>query len=289
MVEIIVGELKSKFDTLFIFVSQIAYSRKHPIRIVQACKSLVGINPSNPSIVFLKWIERYLGGFNPSFDQPALDIKTALPEIMTYSHLKNLIVEKKEKDAHDYLGYLLQIAGPHHIAEYLIELAASQSAGGLLFCWSAIRSIQFVGEQDGYPILYHCISELIEQEKRDIKTNENSLERYEICCHQFQICDSKMVRSRTIIPYIDQLIKTIESTFIQSEFPYLPEKLIKMIHQEGVRGIHSYLNGIELEEIDLELVLMLDALRSVLKFSSLSHDKILSGMFISSGKKINAK
>ena len=282
-------ELKSRFDALFIFVSQVEYSRMHPIRVVQACKSLVGINPKNPPIVFLKWLERYLKGFKPGFNKPALKINTTSPEIITYSHLKNLIVDKKEKEAHDYLGYLLQIAGPNHIAEYLVELAASKSSGSLLFCWSAMRSIQFVGEQDGYPILYHCISRLLEEEEGIIESDGSSLKRYEICCHQFQIRDSEMVRMAKIIPYFDQLIKTIESNFMQSEFPDLPKNLKKMINQEGIRGIHLYLNGLKLEEINFELVLLLDALRSVLKFSGLSLDKILSGMFIKSGKNVNAE
>ena len=280
-------ELKSRFDALFTFVSQVEYSRTHPIRVVQACKSLVGINPENPPKVLLRWLERYLKCFNPSFNKPASDINEVSPEVITYSHLGNLIINKKQKEAYNYLGYLLQITGPNHIAEFLIELAASKSSGSLLFCWSAMRSIQFVGEQEGYPILYHCISRLLKEEEVIIESDGSALERYEICCHQFQIRESEMVRMAKIIPYFDQLIKTIESNFIQSEFPDLPEKLKKMINQEGIRGIHAYLNGLKLEGINFELVLLLDALRSVLQFSGLSLDKILSGMFIKSGKDVN--
>ena len=43
-----VDELKSRIDDLFVFASQVEYKGKHPLRIIQASKSLVGINLENP-------------------------------------------------------------------------------------------------------------------------------------------------------------------------------------------------------------------------------------------------
>ena len=171
------------------------------------------------------------------------------------------------------------MANPNHIAEYLIEIAASTSPGSLLFCWAAMRSILFSGAKDAYYMLYHCISRLLD-EKGGKDSNGTALERYEICCHQYQIRKYEMVRRVKIIYYFDQLIETTKSQFIQSEFPDIPEILKTMIDQEGVYGIHTYLYEIRSQQISIELVLLLDALRSILKFSDLSNEEIYSGIFL---------
>ena len=60
-------DIKSKMDDLFIFASQIKYSKDHPLRIIHACKSLIGINPDNPPYNILKWLEAYLNNYEPNF------------------------------------------------------------------------------------------------------------------------------------------------------------------------------------------------------------------------------
>ena len=62
------------------------------------------------------------------------------------------------------------MADPKHIAEFLMELSAQQTPGSFLFCWSAFRSLQFLGDKDGFPILYHCLSKIL-KETSDKKNN----------------------------------------------------------------------------------------------------------------------
>ena len=71
----------------------------------------------------------------------------------------------------------------------------------------------------------------------------------------------------------------IDPELMLSAFPKLPETLKKMIITEGVNGIHAYLYQLKLDDISEELLLRLDALRSALKFSGLSHVKILKIIF----------
>ena len=49
-------EIKSRMDDLFIFASQVQYGDKHPLRVVQASKSLIGINLESPPKGLLKWL-----------------------------------------------------------------------------------------------------------------------------------------------------------------------------------------------------------------------------------------
>ena len=86
----------------------------------------------------------------------------------------------------------------------------------------------------------------------------------------------EMVRKNKIMPHLNQLIKSIDSDIKELTFPQISKTLIKMIKSEGSHGIISYLATKKLNNITPDLILLLDALRSVLKFSGLSKDSILA-------------
>ena len=269
-------ELKSHMDTLFIFASRVPYSDMYPLRVVQASKSLIGINPDNPPKVLLKWLEEYIKKFEPNFEVPDLDSIQESPEVITYFRLNELITDGREKVSHEYLGFLLKSATPISVVESLIELAAEQSAYNLLYCWSALRSIQFVGEKEGYPLLYHCISNLVSG-----KTNvdESNLSGYEMLCHQYQIRKADMVRSSKIHPVLCQLLQSLPSDSCQFH-GWMPDTLITMIEDEGVAGIQNYICSLKSGQISEELIRKLDALRSVMLFSDYTVNKIIEGAFL---------
>ena len=87
-------DIKSRMDDLFLFSSQVQYGIKHPLRVVQASKSLIGINLDHPPRTLLKWLDKYVNDFTPSFVSPPLDNKNLSPETITYIHLEKLILSK---------------------------------------------------------------------------------------------------------------------------------------------------------------------------------------------------
>ena len=280
-----VRDIKSKIDDLFIFTSQVCYNNQHPLRTIHACKSLIGINPNNPPRILLKWLEEYMKNYKPNFQVLTMENLKELPEVITYSHLNELIAAGKKDESYEYLGFLLKSAGPSSIAEYLVELAVQISAANLLFCWSALRSIQFVGEQEGYPLLYHCISNLTEKEK---KSDENNLIEYEMHCHQFHIRKTEMVRSSKIVPLLEVLLQSLNPDMSQTMHGWIPETLTDMIQAEGVSGIQSYILTLKAGELSKEIILKLDALRSAILFSGFSLNEILTGTFIQTREIQNA-
>ena len=154
--------MKSRMDDLFIFASQVKFGDKHPLRVMQASKSLIGINLEDPSRQLLKWLDDYVKDFTPNFDPPSPSDQNLSLETITYTHFENLILHKKKSESKIYLTHLLQVADPRHIAEFLMEFSSQQTPGNFLFCWSAFRSLQFLGEKDGHHILYHCLSNILE-------------------------------------------------------------------------------------------------------------------------------
>ena len=104
------------------------------------------------------------------------------------------------------------------------------------------------------------------------------MEKYEIYCHQFQIRNCEMVRKAKIIPHLDRLVQSIEPKLLQSKFPHLPARLRKMIISDGSQGIICYLTSLKIEDISTELILLLDALRTILNFCDNQEDPILLGI-----------
>ena len=281
--------MKSRMDDLFIFSSQVPYGFKHPLRVVQASKSLIGINLENPPRNLLKWLDNYVKDFKPNFNPPfPLDQNMSL-ETITYTHLENLILHKKKSESKIYLTHLLQVADPVHIAEFLMELSAQQTPGSLLFCWSAFRSLQFLGDKDGYPILYHCLSNIIKEISDEKNNTKLLLEGGELYCHQFQIRKTDIIRKNKIIPHLDKMIRTIKQGLNQTYSFNIPKALGDSINKEGEKGILSYLAKLKMEDISSELILLLDAIRSALKFSDNLEDPVLLSIFNNFREKVHAK
>ena len=271
--------LKEHMDSLFIFAATISYRANHLLPVIQASKSLIGINLDHPPRILLKWLEQYVKDFIPNFKPPSPSDQHASPDTITYAHLEQLILHKEVSKSNIYLTHLLQVADPRHIAEFLMELGAKQSLGSFLFCWSAFRSIQFLGESNGYPVLYHCLSKLLEMEEGGKKNANLLLKKFELYCHQFQIRETKMIRKNKIIPPLDKMILRIERELSKTSSPAIPIILINMIRKEGEQGIISYLSTIKKDRISSNLILLLDALRSALKFSNNPNDLVLCRIF----------
>jgi len=281
--------IKSRMDDLFIFSSQVPYGCKHPLRVVQASKSLIGINIEDPSRQLLKWLDDYVKDFTPNFNPPILSDQNLSLETITYTHLENLILHKKKSESKIYLTQLLQVADPRHIAEFLMELSVQQAPGTFLFCWSAFRSLQFLGDKDGYPILYHCLSSILKEISEEKSNTKLLMERSELYCHQFQIRKTEIIRKNKIIPHLDKMIRTIKKGLNKTYSFNIPKALGSMIITEGEMGILSYLATLKMEDISSELILLLDAIRSALKFSDNLEDPVLLSIFNNFREKVHAK
>ena len=105
------------------------------------------------------------------------------------------------------------------------------------------------------------------------------LKKFELYCHQFQIRETEMIRKNKIIPPLDKMILRIERELSKTSSPAIPIILINMIRKEGEQGIISYLSTIKKDRISTNLILLLDALRSALKFSNNPNDLVLCRIF----------
>ena len=75
------------------------------------------------------------------------------------------------------------------------------------------------------------------------------------------------------------MIEDIEQDFNKKCFSLIPIRLENIIRTEGEQGIIYYLSTIKMEDISADLILLLDALRSALKYFDNTEDPALLHIF----------
>ena len=261
-----IDELKVHLDTLFNFASQVSYTQNHLLPVIQAGKSLIGIRPENPPKNLLKWLEGYVKEFSLKKDEAFGENELEIPEVIDISRLGELVNSNKKPEALKYLYYLKKVASAEYIAEYLIELASVKSPFQLLFCWYVYKSIRNMKNENQLSLLDLGVSCLM-----DVNRNENA-NHFELICYKQQILNTKMLRSNSIFPSLRVLVNSAKLEISEDSHTLISLKLVELIHNEGELGVWRFLSSLPMEELNYELILLLDAVRSAIRYSSTEND-----------------
>lgn len=269
--------LKSRMDDLILQASRVPFEINHPLRVVQAGKSIIGLDRKIPCEKLLKWLEEYLTGFPSDFNVPELN--EPVPETIAYPQLEQIILDRNLQKAEDYLNYLLRVADSRHIAEFLLEFATDRSIHSTLFCWSAFRCIQFVNKREIAAVLFLCLEELFDESAGNMQNTELSILEFELYCHQFQIRQTDMVRHSKILPKIQQQIEAMKPGMDENISTEFSAELLDYIQSKGMSGILTWLNAQDIKVITPHLILILDAVRSALTFAKPDfREQLLTGV-----------
>jgi hypothetical protein len=261
-----IDELKVHLDTLFNFASQVSYTQNHLLPVIQAGKSLIGIRPENPPKNLLKWLEGYVKEFSLKKDEAFGENELESPEVIDISRLGELVNSNKKPEALKYLYYLKKVASAEYIAEYLIELASVKSPFQLLFCWYVYKSIRNMKNENQLSLLDLGVSCLL-----DVNRDENA-NHFELICYKQQILNTKMLRSNSIFPSLKVLVNSAKLEISEDCHTLISLKLVELIHNEGELGVWIFLSSLPMEALNYELILLLDAVRSAIRYSSTEND-----------------
>ena len=261
-----INELKVHLDALFNFASQVAYSQKHLLPVVQAGKSLIGINPIIPPKILLKWLEGYVKEFSMGKEEYIKEIKQKPPEVIEITKLGELVNANQKTEALKYLQFLKQVANQEYIAEYLMELATSRSPFQLLFCWYIFKTIRHTENENRFLLLELGFSCLMDENK-----NKNA-NQFELICYQNQILNTAMIRSETIIPKLNIMVEIAKTEISENGHTFILKELVPLINERGEMGVWTFLSGLNMEELNPEVILRLDAVRSAVRYSSNKND-----------------
>ena len=261
-----IDELKIHLNTLFNFASQVSYTQNHLLPVIQAGKSLIGIKPEDPPKNLLKWLEGYVKEFSLKKGETFGEKELKNPEVIDISKLGELVNSNKKPEALKYLYNLKRVANAEYIAEYLMELATVKFPCQLLFCWYVFKSIRNMENENQLSLLDLGVSCLM-----DVNGNEKA-NHFELRCYQQQILNTKMLRSNSIAPLLKVLVNSAKLEISEDYHTFISLKLVELIHEEGELGVWIFLSNLSFEELNYELILLLDAVRSAIRYSSIEND-----------------
>ena len=260
---IIVDELKQHLDSMFNFASNVPYKKNHLLPLIQASKSLIGLNLDNPPRNLLKWLEQYFKGFEPNHQLLEYLNDEEKHNILSIQHLEELIINKMTKESRKYLYHLLKVADSRHIMEAILELSLQFSTASTLFCWSAFKSILFIDNAIG---IISLSMDCLEKNNQGKDANQNLRDDFYFYCHYHQMIKTEMVRFNKINPKLCNKMKSLKD--VEKYFINIPEKLVTYIQKDGEKGLVHYLLELKINELSSENILLLDALRSAIRYSS---------------------
>ncbi|NOZ08780.1 MAG: hypothetical protein GXO91_07905 [FCB group bacterium] len=263
--------------------------RLHPLRILQAVKSIMGLNLGAPNTELLNWTRAYVESF-PTFPAEELKIRI-LParKNISYDNLARAIQAQDRLRLEEELGYLAGAASAEQLLEFLLEQSLLQAPAAFLFVWSALRMVRFLGpensskvlrisalqllsddgfSQEGPPadpfLVFECRGALgqLRQEsfirERTIQSNAAHLEEW---------LDSGRIPADSRPGTVRASVEALAQTYLKTPAGIDPAAFAAVSGSSPRRWIWDFLSALPKEYLAPELILCLDAGRALLKAS----------------------
>ena len=231
----------------------------HPTRVIQALKSLIGINIEEPSRKLIEWGDSYLDNINLLPDDYYKYPINKSKETIVLSDIGNYILQRDQKKCITELQDLCSVSDGSQIFEYLLEFASIHNKWAIPFIWSGLRTNLFMKSKYSYHLLVLSVEKLLRQNKNHNHKPMPTIELYSII---ESIKASILTRQERIDNHLNQIIPELNLSETENTVDLIN------ISQKGRVGILNYLNSLESNQITRELILFLDACRMVLKDSS---------------------
>ena len=239
----------------------------HPLRVMQALKSIVGLDLEAPSDKLIEWGNEYITQFE-SINETGLKFNIEqLSETISLPSLEIALDDSRDDESFQILSQLSSVSDGRPILEFLLEYTLKNKLESFLFIWTAYRVNQFLQNEKISPLLYKGLQSIIEKkEDQFIESFE-----FEIIGQLIAIESEPFVRNRSIHPLVVNIIDG------KSRPNSSPDSIIDIfnIEQYGRKGILRYLENDDTTITPL-LLLKLDAFRAALKSSpNKTHPKII--------------
>lgn len=239
----------------------------HPIRFIQASKSLIGINPSEPNQILINWNADYIDQFKV---KPNLEPEISNVEYFaSMINLEILLNEKKFKESKEEILRLLQVSTGEPILELLL-IYSIKDLVQLPPILSIYRSVKFCsGIEVKYAILLAL--ELLKSNKISIK-DLSKTQLIDIFTSIIEIKNTEFIRNEEIFNKLTLVDRSIFHELnlikIKSEFA---EKLI----EKGRGVLLDIINENEKILTKRENILILDSIRIILRYRNSNENDYL--------------
>ena len=271
---------------------------KHPIRLIQASKSLIGLNLDEPNQKLLKFNSSILKNNNYKSIKPRNFKNDDIKEVISMNNLQAAFIDNDRDKVIDELYQLSKVSSSLHILEYLIEISLKQTGKSFLIIWSIYRIIFFINQKDIKFFLDLSIDsifldkfslsnfESLSVDNNIIRYSNLSINDIDLFSHLLEAYNSNLVRSNKIQVLISNIIN---KKFNYNQKEYLIEFDFKypQLFNKGRSWLLDFFNDIDGDNITIELILFLDSIRCLFKFLSKEDYRFICSHFERLVKKFN--
>tara|TARA_Y100001970_G_scaffold293006_1_gene437158 strand:- start:1005 stop:1883 length:879 start_codon:yes stop_codon:yes gene_type:complete len=249
--------------------NDINYVGNHPIRVIEAAKSIIGLSLDNPPIKLINYIKTQKNSNNLNRDK----ILNSDAETVSIYQLENLINENNFEGAIKTIEQLVKLSDGRHVLEYLLEISLKRTGKSLLVIWAIYKTLNFIGYTSTHNVrnaLFIAVQSLINDEfylddDLEFKSLDDIFDRFVLNDYQLQIIgclyeilNEEFIREKSIKISSEKFLKSF--TYNLKELSITKNKtLLSIDSREDLLGIFEYV------KIDDKNILNINALRSYMK------------------------
>ena len=259
----------------------------HPIRLIQASKSLIGLNLNKPNKKLINFNSIYLESFNNIKYSLTSNSVDDLKPVISMHDLESAFLKRDKTLVLKLFHQLKLVSSEMHILEYLIEISLKQTGKSFLSIWSLYKSILFLSNKDSNMFINLATEIILSDEFENTDSSENnisindiinynlSVNSIDIYAHLLEAYNSDLIRSENIKILINSFVKRKFKNYEVSNFNIDNNVLFPDLLIEGRKRLLNFIDRKKIVNINSDLILFLDSIRSLFRFLDNEHHKII--------------
>ena len=157
-----IKNLKLEFEKLYVKALNVDISiREHPVVLLEAVKSLVGIKLTVDCEKILVELKSLIAKYPASYSNIDNNNGLKIPEVISYVDLKQSLIDKNQKKVEKNIFYLSRVSDGKQILEFLLEFSIRYTKSCFKYIWHIIRLEKFFNGKYRLESLNKCIELLV--------------------------------------------------------------------------------------------------------------------------------
>ena len=307
-----IEEARKEIESLLIktlyLKSNNSSSDYHPLRVMQALKSIMGLDVQMKVEPCLEWANNFISEYQEIEKTRMASFPKTSFDFVSIQNIYEAIKNKDEEKTLEEFEKLIIVSEGEHIMEFMLELSLQQSGRSFGLVWSAYRTMKFCGKENLlqlYQTIVNCLLlDNFENQKIEIENNflptkwfeqelDNSFKQFELVCHGQQIWSEKFIRRYSIKRSLTQFMshrldcnEIVKRSVFNNPIPTTVDKLIDTLDENKNNEIPDRIRYIsenmkrkwilefvqkKINRITPRILLALDAYRTALKWTEKKH------------------
>ena len=266
---------------------KLSESELHPLRLIQASKSLIGLNLDKPNQKLMNFNSIYLESFKELKNELNINKNLELNPVIDIRDLEIAFLNKDRKKVLDTYYQLRLVSSELHILEFLIEISLKQSGKSFLLIWSLYKSVLFLKNKESINYIIYALDAIMCDQFEEINIPSNNIEfidilNYDLTCsdldlfsHLVEAYNANLVRDVKIRFLIQSLINKKFTKLKLNNFNHNSVVVNKNLLENGRKDLLSIINSTEILDLTSEFILLVDSIRSLMRYiDEQNHKKI---------------